>query len=372
MLNSNNKPKLCYVLPDYRPKSHTHFAYLVDFVGEISNFFNTFLIIEKGERPRIDLGCQRVQVLWFQFFPLRWCELHCRLFYARLLGYKTFYVHYSFLSAFLSSLIARLVGGRTFYWNCGLPWQYKRNFLRATFELITYRLITFLVTGTEGLKKEYAQHYHLPLEKIKVMPNWINLEKVNSKQKLVNRTKLKIELKISENAKVILFAHRLSRRKGAHYLPEILNKLRDENVVTVIIGDGPEKENIQLLITNYQLQDKVRFLGWIPNSELSGYYSIADVFIMPSEEEGFPHVLLEAMAVGTPFVAFDVGGVKEMLPPELLSYVVPLRNVDAFVAKIEETLRLSGDSYAKISEIEKKWVERYDIKKVARLFSSII
>ena len=371
MLNSNNKPKLCYVLPDYRPESHTHFAYLVDFVGEISKFFDTFLVIEKGERPRIDLGCQRVQVLWFQFFPLRWCELHCRLFYARLLGYKTFYVHYSFLSAFLSSLITRLVGGRVFYWNCGLSWQYKRNFLRATFELITYKLITFLVTGTEGLKKQYAEHYRLPLEKIKVMPNWI---RVSDKRQVASdkKNELRESLGIKSDQKVILFVHRLSKRKGAHYLPEILNKLRDENVVTVIIGDGPEKENIQLLITNYQLQDKVRFLGWIPNSELSGYYSVADVFIMPSEEEGFPRVLLEAMAAGIPFAAFNVGGVREIVPPELLLYVVSAGDIDAFVVKIKEILGLSSEARAKIGELEKKWAEKYDIKKVARLFSSII
>ena len=168
---------------------------------------------------------------------------------------------------------------------------------------------------------------------------------------------------------------RLESRIKNHELSQFENQQairHNSSFKILVIGDGPERAEIESRIRNYELSDKVRFLGQVTNNQLPNYYLLADVLIMPSEEEGFPHVLLEAMAAGVSFVAFDVGGVREILPPELLFYVVPPGNVDAFVAKIEETLRLSGDRYAKISEIEKKWVERYDIKKVGEIFRKIV
>lgn len=366
-----NKKKLCFILPEYNKNTPTHFNYLYDFIKSVSGDFDIFLIVEKGGRPNFDLGCRRTQAVWFKSFLLRAAEVKLRIFYARLLGYKDFYIHYSFLAAFYASLTVKIFGGRTFYWNCGLPWNYKRGFFREWFERLVYKMISFLVTGTESLKKEYAQNYHLPLERIKVMPNWIDVEKVKS-QSASRRTKTEISeikenLRINENQKIILFAHRLSKRKGAHYLPEIIAALKGENAVLLVIGDGPERSDIELRIMNYELSNKVRFLGWIPQSEVLNYFMLADLFIMPSEEEGFPHVLLEAMVIGTPFVAFDVGGVKEIAPPEIQDFVVLSGNINSFVDKVRELLK-GGSDYLKLGMIEKDWVSRFDIVKIAEQF----
>lgn len=362
-----NKTKLCFILPEYNKNTPTHFNYLYDFIKIISNNFDVFLIVEKGGRPNFDLGCRRMQAVWFKLILLRAAEIKLRLLYARLLGYKDFYIHYSFLSVFTASLIVKIFGGRTFYWNCGLPWNYKRGFLRERFERLVYKMISFLVTGTENLKKEYAKNYHLPLEKIKVMPNWIDVESVKRQVSSVKKDDIKNKVGIGKDQRVILFVHRLSKRKGAHYLPEIINKLKDERMVFLIIGDGPEREDVEFRIKNYELSDKARFLGWVPQNEIQDYFSIADVFIMPSEEEGFPHVLLEAMAVGTPFVAFDVGGVKEITPPEIQYFVVPSGNINSFIDKIKELLK-GGSNCLRLGMIEKNWVGRFDIVKVAEQF----
>ncbi|TSD03040.1 MAG: Glycosyl transferase, group 1 [Parcubacteria group bacterium Athens0714_26] len=366
-----NKKKLCFVLPEYNKNTPTHFNYLYDFIRAVSGDFDIFLIIEKGGKPNFDLGCRRVQAVWFKFFLLRAAEVKLRIFYARLSGYKDFYVHYSFLAAFMASWIVKVFGGRVFYWNCGLPWNYKRGFLRERFERLVYKMISFLVTGTESLKKEYAKNYHLPPEKIKVMPNWIDVEKVRERQVMYDRNKLLKQLKINSGEKIILFAHRLSRRKGAHYLPEILKKLEKENIILIVVGDGPERGDIESRIKNYELSEKARFLGWRPQNEVLEYFTIADLFIMPSEEEGFPHVLLEAMASGTPFVAFDVGGVKEITPPEIHSFVVSPGNIISFVDRIKELLR-GGSNYLKLGVIEKNWVNRFDIVKVTEQFKILL
>ncbi|TSC96862.1 MAG: Glycosyl transferase, group 1 [Parcubacteria group bacterium Athens1014_26] len=334
-----NKKKLCFVLPEYNKNTPTHFNYLYDFIRAVSGDFDIFLIIEKGGKPNFDLGCRRVQAVWFKFFLLRAAEVKLRIFYARLSGYKDFYVHYSFLAAFMASWIVKVFGGRVFYWNCGLPWNYKRGFLRERFERLVYKMISFLVTGTESLKKEYAKNYHLPPEKIKVMPNWIDVEKVRERQVMYDRNKLLKQLKINSGEK--------------------------------IVGDGPERGDIESRIKNYELSEKARFLGWRPQNEVLEYFTIADLFIMPSEEEGFPHVLLEAMASGTPFVAFDVGGVKEITPPEIHSFVVSPGNIISFVDRIKELLR-GGSNYLKLGVIEKNWVNRFDIVKVTEQFKILL
>jgi glycosyltransferase involved in cell wall biosynthesis len=72
------------------------------------------------------------------------------------------------------------------------------------------------------------------------------------------------------------------------------------------------------------------------------YYRAADLYLMPSEEEGFPRVLLEAMASGCPFVAFDVGGVRDILPDSLAGCVVEKGDVRAIAAASVRVLRDAG------------------------------
>jgi len=363
------KLKLVYVLPEYDAKTATHFAHNYGFVEEISKIFEVFLIIEKGNAPRDFKG--RFYVQKFRFPLCRFLENFFVFLIARFCGYKNFYIHYSFLSAFNASLIAKILGGRTFYWNCGLPWNYKRNFLREIFEKLVYRLISFLVTGTDNLKSEYAIHYKIPLSKIKVMPNWVETEKIKILKFKFQKEEFKKKLNI-ENEKVIFFAHRLSKRKGAQNLPEILRKLIDENIILLIAGDGPERENIEMRIKNDNLSEKVRFLETVPNEEIYKYYALADVFIMPSEEEGFPHVLLEAMACEVPFVAFNVGGVKEITPLEFYDYIIEKGDLHNFVLKIKEILNLPQSEIERLKSVEQNWVKKYDIKNVIDIFKEMI
>src|SRR3989344_4443805 len=168
--------KLCFIIPEYRSLAATHFNYLYKLIFLLEEEMDIFLIVEQGDKPDfLKKGFFYVQK--FKILPLRFIENFLILLYVRLQGYRDFYTHYSFLSAFNSSLMVNLLGGRTFYWNCGLPWLYRRSFLREHFERLVYRAVTFLVTGTESLKKQYAKYYHLPLAKIKVMSNWVDVNR---------------------------------------------------------------------------------------------------------------------------------------------------------------------------------------------------
>lgn len=358
--------RLCYVMPEYDAKSHTHFAYLGEFVAALGKKYDLTLIVERGGLPSRSWNYARGAVAGSGFFGAP--RLFLLLFGARLRGVRDFYVHYSFAAAFLASCLTRVLGGRVFYWNCGLPWQYRRGYLRERFERSTYRLITHLVTGTEGMKKLYAKHYSLALESIKVMPNWINAARVDELISAARGRDIRSELGIPREAKLLLFVHRLSERKGANYLPEILAAL-DERYYLAVIGDGPERAALEKRFAESGLVGRVRFLGWKPQNELAAYYLAADVFLMPSNEEGSPHVLLEAMAYGVPFAASNVGGVPEIAPPELRFLVVPVGDVPAFVGVIRAVF---DHSVGEIAAIEREWVKKYSLENSLAIFGSFL
>jgi len=371
----NKIQKLCYVLPRYEKNDATHFSSMHGFLPIISDSFSIHLFIEKGSIPPAELGYRKASILSSSFLPLRFIETLSRLFFIRLTGTRDFYIHYSFLSAFCAGLIVKIFGGRIFYWNCGEPWKYRRNLFRDWFERIVYKRVN-LVTGTNGLKKQYAKHYHIPLERIFVMPNWIDLSGVKNYKSRIKRNTLRKRLGAKSNDKIILFVHRLSKRKGAHYLPEILRNLNiithNSSFILLVIGEGPEKEKIELKIKNCGLSEKVRFLGAVPNRQLSDYYSLADVFIMPSDEEGFPHVLLESMASETPFVATDVGGVRDIVPKETYKFLVHPGDMESFAKKTKELASMNKKNLAKIKSLFKKWIRRYDISESIRKFRKIL
>ena len=289
-------------MPEYNPQTHTHFSYLTDFISRLNRSFDIFLIVERGTKPPAQTA-SIIKLAEARFQLVRFIKIKIMLWNGRLRGYKNFYVHYSFFSAYTAVWITRLTGGRVFYWNCGEPWKYKRPFLRDWFERHVYKKIDYLVTGTEGMADLYSKHYKISREKIKVMGNWIDIEKTKNLKHETKNNETKQKLGIKENQKVLLFVHRLSKRKGAHHLPEIVRKLTDaKNFVLLVIGNGPEMESLKSQVLSFppeadpppedKLSDKVRFLGWVPQNEIGRYFSIADVFLMPSEEEGFLHVLL--------------------------------------------------------------------------------
>jgi glycosyltransferase involved in cell wall biosynthesis len=81
----------------------------------------------------------------------------------------------------------------------------------------------------------------------------------------------------------------------------------------VIVGDGPELRCLEALVCERGLADRVRLLGRIPQKDLPGLYGAADILVHPSLREGWPNVLLESMACGTPVVATNFDSVGEII-----------------------------------------------------------
>ena len=244
---------------------------------------------------------------------------------ARARGVRRFYVHYSLSGGLAASLVTRLMGGETYYWNCGLyrqfapgreaGWRARWRAARGVWLLeLVLRLCTWLVTGTPRMAEYYSREARIPLAKIRVLPNSIDRERFAS----LDRDRAREQLGIGREEQVLLFLHRVAPRKGAHHLPDILRAVEEQcgPVRLIVAGDGPYLARLREAMERAGLSLRCDFRGWVPNRDAPAYFRAADLYLMPSLEEGFPRVLLEAMASACPFVAFDIGGVSDILTRE--------------------------------------------------------
>ncbi|QCT93960.1 glycosyltransferase family 4 protein [Caminibacter mediatlanticus TB-2] len=108
---------------------------------------------------------------------------------------------------------------------------------------------------------------------------------------------------------------RLTYEKGIDILLNAIFELKKkiENYKVVIIGDGYEKEKLVKLTKKLQIEDKIEWKGFIPKENLSNYYSIFDVVVIPSRFEGFGLTAIEAMSYKIPVIASNVDGLKEII-----------------------------------------------------------
>ena len=148
-------------------------------------------------------------------------------------------------------------------------------------------------------------------KKIKVI---LNAVPINSNNKILAqyRKEKRKFLNVNEKEFVIGYIGRLSEEKGIKYLLEAISILNlDIPVKALIIGEGPQRKDLEDLVKERGIEEKVIFTGFQKDTE--NWLSVLDVFVLPSLTEGTPMALLEAMACGVPVVASAVGGVPKLI-----------------------------------------------------------
>ncbi len=128
----------------------------------------------------------------------------------------------------------------------------------------------------------------------------------------------------------MLFVGSLIPRKGLPFLVEAAKKMVKEQPDTkfLIVGEGPLKKQLTASLESANLSGNFKFLGNLKDDSFHAVYNCADVFVLPSIQEGQGIVLLEAQASGKPVVAFDVGGVNEALRNGETGLLVKRGNTD--------------------------------------------
>ncbi len=138
---------------------------------------------------------------------------------------------------------------------------------------------------------------------------------------------------IPQDARVLLFVGNMAHVKGPDLLLDAVTECAEVAPWTVVwVGDGPDRTILERLAATRGLTPRMRFVGRIDRDQLAGWYRSADYLVLPSRSEGVPNVLLEAMACGTPYFAFDVGGVREVTPDP--AWLLPKEDVAALAGRL--------------------------------------
>lgn len=103
--------------------------------------------------------------------------------------------------------------------------------------------------------------------------------------------------------KIVLYVGRLIKSKGVNILLESFSCIDNEEWSLIIIGEGPERKNLEDLATKFDYNKRIRFLG--NQRDVNHYYQTSEIFAFPSFTEGFPNVLLEAMAAPMACISFN-------------------------------------------------------------------
>ena len=150
---------------------------------------------------------------------------------------------------------------------------------------------------------------------------------------------LRARLGLSPCERVVLAVGRLSHEKGQEHLIRAAVAWRNRARL-VIAGDGPDRARLARLAREVGCANCIIFAGL--TSQVSPFYAIADVFVLPSLSEGSPNALLEAMAAGLPIVATDVGGVPEIAADDVNALLVPPRDAGSIASAVCALLEDKG------------------------------
>ncbi len=168
---------------------------------------------------------------------------------------------------------------------------------------------------------------------------------------------LRAQWHIPHEALVIASVGALEMRKGHCYLLEVVARLAAEhpNIYCCLVGSGSEEANLRVQNERLGIGDQVRLLG--SRHDINAVLANADVFALPSLHEGLPNALLEAMAMGLPCVASEVGGVRELLAEPGMGSVVPPGSAEALYQELGRYLadsalrRATGErAYSKVKD----------------------
>ncbi len=178
----------------------------------------------------------------------------------------------------------------------------KKNFYLSLIEKNNLAKASAIHFTAELEKEEYLKG-NLPLKNSILVPNCFDSSEFDG---AMTPGHLRRKFKISADKKIILFLSRLSWKKGLDTLiPAFAEVVKKEPDAVLVIAGGDDegyKKNIQVLITNYQLQDKIIFTGLVRGKDKIAVYQDSDVFVLPSYSENFGNVVFEALYFGLPVV----------------------------------------------------------------------
>jgi glycosyltransferase involved in cell wall biosynthesis len=226
-----------------------------------------------------------------------------------------------------------------------------------------YKGFDAIVAQSQDMNTDLVSNYKINKDKVYVINNPFFQNFQGSQSNTLSNK--------SPDKKIIINIGNLREEKGHLRLLDAVAGLKGKvNFELWILGSGVMHDQIKQRIAVLGLENEVKLLGHKPN--VFSFLSQADVLVQTSFYEGFPNVLLEALGLGIPVVAYDVlGGTKEIIINEFNGFLVSDDNIKCFQEAVLTTLFLPFDKQAIINNIETRFSAKAVISKYEKLILNL-
>lgn len=222
-----------------------------------------------------------------------------------------------------------------------------------------YHHYDVIIAQSQDMKKDLEENYFTS-DKIVVINNPIDIERVEG------ASKEKSSYSFNPSNINLLSVSGLREEKRHDLMLKVLSLLPKQYFLT-IVGGGEKEGSLKALAKELGLEDRVSFEGQQSNPYV--YMKEADLFLLTSEREGFPNVLLEANLLGLPIVAFSCkGGIEEIIEEGHNGFFVPFGNIKAMARKIEFASSYTFDREAIKKSTKEAYAKRVILKKYKKIF----
>jgi glycosyltransferase involved in cell wall biosynthesis len=215
------------------------------------------------------------------------------------------------------------------------------------------RRADILLCQSTQWKKFYKNLTGFSCEKIKVVPNWIDVSSY-------------LEIQIPPERKIVtfMFLGWMVRPKGIFDLLNVVKQTKPlmQNTRFIMCGGGEDLEIFKRKIQEFKLYSIFRVLGWINHKEKLKVLKDADAFVLPTHGEGMPNSLLEAMAAARPVIATNVGGIPDIIEHRVTGLLYEAKDLNA-LSKCMMCLKDDRELRVKLGNNARSYVQKnHDVK----------
>ncbi len=243
------------------------------------------------------------------------------------------------------------------------------------FDRFSDKYVDRFIVVSEVLKRRLITIRKIPAHKVVKIYNGIELDEYDPAVFKAEAATIRKEYNIRDTDYLVGAIGRMVWQKGFEYLmrgaKDFLRPAR--NVKLLMVGDGPYKECLQECAARVGLRDNIVFAGF--RKDIRNILSVIDLFVIPSLQEGFPMVTLEAMAMAKPIVATRIDGITEQITDGVEGILVPPKDPSALAQAINKIidnkeLALSFGAAAR-KRVEREFTVEKMVTETANLFSSL-
>ena len=234
-----------------------------------------------------------------------------------------------------------------------------KNIIKNIFYILSCRLADLNICVGKNISQKLIQNLKVSPKKVTTIENGVPVKKQVKKKKAKKPT--------------VLFTGRLVKRKNLSALLRSL-KIINQDFLCLVVGSGPEKQTLQKYILKHNLQNKIKLVGF--KSDVNPYLKAADIFVLPSLNEGLSKSLLEAMSYGLACIVSNIDSNLELIKHQKNGLVFDLKKGEKDLSKNLQILLKNATLRKKLGQkarktILKNYTEKQMLEKYLRVFQKL-